>query len=215
MESLTRELRQYQRSVQRRNRAQGGMCALCSSQAVDGKSRCQDCLQKGRDYSKSRRKENKTAGMCSCGQPPVVGKKTCQDCLQKRELIQAERHDAGLCRCGQLPMVGKKACQDCLNRSIKSTRRYKQTVLDHYGAFCHCECGCRETTFEWLTIDHINNDGAKQRRAGLRGDYSSLIKRGFPDDIQILCFNCNCSKGFYGRCPGRKVANVNNVDCTE
>jgi len=52
----------------------------------------------------------------------------------------------------------------------------------------------------FLSVDHING-----RR---KGDFSTgmvvinyLIKHDFPKGYQILCFNCNCAKGHYGKCP--------------
>jgi hypothetical protein len=81
----------------------------------------------------------------------------------------------------------------------------KRRVFDHYGNKCAC---CGESTYEFLTIDHVNNDGAKHRRELGKGRYSYggnmaswLIKNNFPKGFQILCFNCNCAKGLYGKCP--------------
>lgn len=32
--------------------------------------------------------------------------------------------------------------------------------------------------------------------------YRWLKNNGFPKkDFQLLCFNCNCAKGFFGMCP--------------
>lgn len=86
-------------------------------------------------------------------------------------------------------------------RARESTRELRRFVLDHYGAFCAC-CGEREDAF--LTIDHINSDGAQRRKEhGVSGAlYRWIIKNNFPDDFQILCFNCNCGRYHNGgRCP--------------
>jgi hypothetical protein len=78
------------------------------------------------------------------------------------------------------------------------------TVLNHYGLKCFCSCGCSVTNPRHLTLDHINNDGAAQRRSGRYNgglaNYRKIIKQGFPKDLQILCWNCNCSKEYYGGC---------------
>jgi len=67
-----------------------------------------------------------------------------------------------------------------------------------------CAC-CGESHIHFLCIDHINNDGAEQRRNGLPragvGLYQYLKKNNYPSGFQILCHNCNCAKGFYGICP--------------
>jgi len=71
-----------------------------------------------------------------------------------------------------------------------------------------CAC-CGETEITFLTIDHINNDGAKQRR-GIFGNriiggyafYSWIIKNDFPTDLQVLCMNCQFGRKFNnGICP--------------
>jgi hypothetical protein len=73
----------------------------------------------------------------------------------------------------------------------------KMKVIAHYGGQC---ADCKEDRIERLTIDHKNDDGAEQRRkygykTGSRF-YRWLIKNQFPDylELQVLCFNCNCSK---------------------
>jgi hypothetical protein len=72
-------------------------------------------------------------------------------------------------------------------------------VFAHYGNKCAC---CGETTQEFLCIDHINNDGAEHRKQIGRGKiYLWLRNNHYPDGFQILCHNCNQSKGYYGNCP--------------
>jgi hypothetical protein len=81
-------------------------------------------------------------------------------------------------------------------------------VLEHYSkGVPHCEC-CGENHLEFLSIDHINNDGAEHRRklannkTGNFGRiYYWLRNNGYPDGFQVLCHNCNMAKGFYGHCP--------------
>lgn len=82
-------------------------------------------------------------------------------------------------------------------------RRIRQRVLDAYGNRCAC---CGETTPEFLSVDHVNNDGEAHRRE-LKGYgraiYAWLAKQGYPQDgrFQLLCHNCNMAKGLYGACP--------------
>lgn len=87
-------------------------------------------------------------------------------------------------------------------------REVKETVFSHYGG---CAC-CGEDTFEFLSIDHINGDGAKHRKPTKKSSmrtynvYKDIIDSGFPSTIQVLCFNCHFSKDFYGACPHGNVA---------
>lgn len=74
---------------------------------------------------------------------------------------------------------------------------YRQKVVDEvyraYGDKCAC---CGETRRAFLTIDHVNNDGAEHRRQVRSADiYTWLRKRGFPqENFVMLCLNCNMGK---------------------
>ena len=98
----------------------------------------------------------------------------------------------------------QKHKEEIVKRNKKIRRDIKLKVLQHYGLYCAC---CGETIFEFLTIDHINNDGAKHRRLIGEGTkfYNWLIKNNFPKGLQTLCWNCNTTKGFFGCCPHQSV----------
>lgn len=66
-------------------------------------------------------------------------------------------------------------------------------VMDHYGGpVCAC---CGETTYSFLTLDHIYNDGAAHRKSmGNKHLYRWIIANGYPDGFQVLCMNCNFGK---------------------
>lgn len=86
---------------------------------------------------------------------------------------------------------------------VQRTRRakLKAQVFAHYGALCAC---CGETEDVFLTLDHVNDDGAAHRKGLSNGHGRSggatariwldIIRRGFPPDFQILCYNCNCGR---------------------
>jgi hypothetical protein len=99
-----------------------------------------------------------------------------------------------------------------LDRSRENGRRNDQRLKDEcynaYGGYV-CAC-CGETEPAFLTIDHINNDGAAHRRdvnngirrGGGKKIYSWLIANNFPSGFQILCMNCNWGKARNnGVCP--------------
>ena len=105
--------------------------------------------------------------------------------------------------------VGNYICQTCaapmrkksyesrkiveLAVSRKLRKLYKQKVFDFYGGRC-VSCGIDD--LKKLTIDHIDNSGGKHRRSGVDDIYRWLFLNNFPkDNYQILCYNCNCSKG--------------------
>lgn len=91
------------------------------------------------------------------------------------------------------------------NRINNRNKLLRQEVLFHYGGNppkCNC---CGESIIEFLTIDHINNDGAEHRKLIKTSNcYSWLKRNNYPKSFQVLCFNCNMSKGLYGECPHKR-----------
>jgi len=80
-------------------------------------------------------------------------------------------------------------------------RRLKELALVIYGEG-KCTC-CGEGIMEFLTIDHIDGGGKEHRKEIGMGNkiYHWLYKEAYPPGFQVLCFNCNCAKGIYGKCP--------------
>lgn len=113
-------------------------------------------------------------------------------------------------------------CKDCIN--ARSKQRYQKTraarkndnvkyrmsckreAMNHYGSVCQC---CGEHRLEFLTLDHVNNDGAEHRRnMGFSHSctgynfYLWLKQRNWPDlGLQVLCSNCNTAKAWGRQCP--------------
>jgi hypothetical protein len=95
----------------------------------------------------------------------------------------------------------------------KKCLRRKTRVLAHYsnGQPPTCAC-CAIKDIEFLSLDHVNNDGADHRRGSAKGQggqafYCWIIRHGFPEGYRVLCFNCNWSFGAYGYCPHQKCSN--------
>ena len=70
-----------------------------------------------------------------------------------------------------------------------------------------CAC-CGMVDIEFLTLDHLENDGSTEKRElnCKRGGwqfYNKIRKmKGFDKSrYQILCFNCNIARGTLGICP--------------
>lgn len=90
--------------------------------------------------------------------------------------------------------------------------KLKAEVIDHYGGICAC---CGEDELIFLTIDHINNDGAEHRRqisqwgGGGGPTYRWLRDNDYPDGFQVLCANCNCGRQWNGgTCPHQLAASA-------
>lgn len=79
----------------------------------------------------------------------------------------------------------------------------KLKLIERYGGRCVC---CGEDNIYFLQLDHINNNGAEERRSIDRGSsgghkfYEYLRKNNYPDGYQILCANCNQAKAYFGIC---------------
>lgn len=73
--------------------------------------------------------------------------------------------------------------------------------------FGPCAC-CGEYRTEFLSIDHINGNGTRLRKAGEGAGWTLLSKfnkAGWTIDLKkeyrLLCHNCNQSIGYLGYCP--------------
>lgn len=102
-------------------------------------------------------------------------------------------------------------CIDCDKLRSKEFRwQLKIETIEAYGGECEC---CHEKHIEFLTIDHIHDDG-KIERMRLFGDpqrgggdhfYAWLKRQGYPqENYQCLCWNCQWAKYRYGYCPHKK-----------
>lgn len=91
----------------------------------------------------------------------------------------------------------------------KSYAAIRQECFEAYGG-AKCRC-CGEKEIKFLHLDHKNGDGSKIRRQikeetgqTLNGGTSVMYwlkKQGWPDNIQILCANCNLGKRTGQYCP--------------
>ena len=120
---------------------------------------------------------------------------TCKACAIKasRTRYRGERHE-------ELKAQSRAA-------SKAKYQRVKDACFAAYGGYI-CAC-CGETEKAFLSIDHINNDGAafRMREFGKRNasgylTYKWLEKHGFPSGHQVLCMNCQAGKRMNdGVCP--------------
>lgn len=81
-------------------------------------------------------------------------------------------------------------------------KRLKFEVISHYGAECR---GCGEKHPDLLCLDHIYGGGnehrSKLKKNSGRSFYAWIKSEGFPPEFQLLCFNCNNTKGILGYMP--------------
>ena len=104
------------------------------------------------------------------------------------------------------------------NRDKPESKVNRLKVLQYYSKrlsksnipCCNC-CGLN-SHIEFLTVDHIAGRQEMDSEPELKKlKYMSklsgtalviwIIKNNFPKGFQILCHNCNQTKGYYGQCP--------------
>lgn len=186
-----------------RQRKTKSLCTRCGQQTTHDKTFCDKCLSE----DKLNRLERLSRNICSyCKTNEVVPDKTyCKSCAYKRKIEREEKKVNGLCcgsGCNNLTFCKTSRCIECISKLKQRHAELRKTIISHYGLKCNCQCGCNVTNIKHLTIDHINNDGAEHRRTiGTGGRYYKwIIKNNFPNYLQILCWNCNCAKQYFGGC---------------
>ena len=80
----------------------------------------------------------------------------------------------------------------------KWSKIWRAKVVAHYSNNTNKCMKCGISVAEFLTIDHINGGGREHRKQHRGQICRWLISHNFPSGYQILCFNCNCVKGFFG-----------------
>jgi hypothetical protein len=77
---------------------------------------------------------------------------------------------------------------------IEGRAKLKLEVLTHYGpngTLGCCWVGCDVVDIDMLSLDHINDDGCKQRRVSnvYGANFYFIVAKEKPTDLQTLCMN--------------------------
>lgn len=136
------------------------------------------------------RKPNSTPHKSRCPSCAAYGVRA----VKKR---RRNRSKTGVCYdCPSQAVAGRTRCRACLGkasaRNKEACDRIKLEALNAYGGPA-CAC-CDETILDMLSLDHIAQDGAKDRRengSSGTGFYYRLKKQGWPKGFRVLCRNCN------------------------
>jgi len=141
-----------------------------------------------------------------------VRRHECKTCNQKRmagyyRASHAKRLERARARYAANPLAywtpERRARANELAKARTTVLR--EQVLSVYGRKCAC---CGEAEPKFLTIDHVDNNGAEMRKEHRQGAcmYRWLIKRGYPKGFQTLCMNCNFGKARNGGvCPHSSI----------
>jgi len=192
----------------------GYVCKTCCisrhrNRLLAGKSEA----EKNRVRERFWRLEKKAAGLCTrCGEQPLFNKSSCKECWEKRNLDRLSAthrwRRLGRCyKCGDALAVNSTLCPKHLSMqsaaSKEKTRVLRVKVIAFLGGVCVC---CDESNPKFLTIDHSNNDGHKDKAMKRKDSLYRAILRDARPDIRLLCFNCNCGRATNGGvCPHEEV----------
>ena|SRR3990167_6779901 len=93
-----------------------------------------------------------------------------------------------------------------IRKQTAYNRRIKRDVFEHYGMKCAC---CFNKIEQFLTIDHIEGRKKWNHNHLMKGAslYAWLKRNNYPEGFQLLCWNCNITKGKYGECPHKAIIN--------
>lgn len=206
MKKLTTEQNRIAQAKYKAKKLAEKQCWQCRK-ALDNATRlCSECKLAQKERVEARRQRLRQQGLCThCGQFAAASDlQLCLRCTSVGRIHVARRVRVltvtGICiRCRKRQAeAGYQSCEHCRMLAMEDNRKVKEELITGYGGRCSC---CHESRFEFLTLDHVNNDGKAERSLRGRQIYQRLIRENFPDGYQILCYNCNCAKGIYGICP--------------
>lgn len=158
-------------------RVEAGICCKCGqAKAVDNYRHCQPCL----DYIKSIKSQPK------CKETQKNTRKTRKD----------EMAAIGLCyRCKEPIKIveGNIQCLTCNEYQVDRRIQIREFVYTAYGNKCACP-PCGEIRWQFLTLDHVNDDGAEHRKQEPNTSKALVewaYKNGCPPSLRLHCWNCN------------------------
>lgn len=162
---------------------------------------------------------NSKHGICDrCGQPfKAQGslQKRCNSCRMPARLELANQQAKLYYREHKAQIRARKKITEAKRidhyREMKRLNMNKRRIRARYliiGYYSHhtfrCAC-CGERQYDFLELDHIQGGGRREMIKMFGSTASSafyfwLVRNGFPPGLQVLCSNCNKSKGKHGVC---------------
>ena len=152
-------------------------------------------MKKGQHWSEQDRERMRKANTF----PPITypdGLKVCRTCKIKKDIscfYKAKKIRGGLVN----------QCIPCYSKRLYRTRALiRLSIFRHYSDGVPACARCKIKDMDVLTLDHINNDGWKDRRGNGSGGSEQLLRRLWKkqyknnpkESLQVLCMNCNMKK---------------------
>ena len=188
-------------------------CAICKIKktSTPTQSYCKKC-RKARDRQIVEKKRLESGQSLIKGRPYHV---LTEDQIQKRSLDKKQKaavYREKYYKSHKKEMIEYQKAYRAKNREElllykrEYQNQFKEKVrkegIESYGGKCTC---CGESIPQFLTIEHINGRSKEAKRLTGIKMWRKLQLLGWPkDEYTLLCFNCNCAKGAYGKCPHQK-----------
>ncbi len=144
----------------------------------------------------------KREGKCAngCGRPRRFGKALCDPCGEEaksrsKQHVQDKRKLGECVNCLEQAISGTKLCEahtKAQKQAVwKNAREVKTVLFNHYGGLKCVWPSCPEIDLDVLSLDHVNDNGAEERRAlamvgGGSNFYRWLKKQGYPTGVSIV-----------------------------
>ena len=127
----------------------------------------------------------------------------CRSCRSEYDMHRLKTNTSAR----QLYLISKKKYyinnkDKILAYNTSNRNKLKAEVINHYSNGLNCCACCKESDIRFLSIDHINNNGAEHRKSMRKSICRWLRRNNYPIGYQVLCFNCNLGKSINkGICP--------------
>ena len=150
----------------------------------------------------------KKCAVCNTSFIPAKGQKYCsKECKDERDytkrrgpkqklVCQVDGCDNVFYTRGSMQRFCSEGCNKRHAQRIKR-KKLKEDLLEIYGNDCAC---CGEHRNEFLTLEHKKGNGAEHRKQS-SNVWIDAIDAKDVEEYEILCMNCNWSKGKFGYCP--------------
>ena len=94
-------------------------------------------------------------------------------------------------------------CRACdQNQANERTRKQRLIILNNLGGECQC---CHMQNIDLLSIDHIYGGGHQENKNISWKKYIRTLFHLPIENLRLkyrcLCYNCNYTLGFWGKCP--------------
>lgn len=136
----------------------------------------------------------------------INGNKHCRKCDSAKSLIEfrmnydsrlGKKYIDSYCKSCRY-LISKEWKKSNPKKAAKNTRdtnlRRKIAIMSHYSGLDKPECKyCGYSDLRALCLDHIHNDGYKNRMSGTKF-YLWIKENEYPTGFQVLCANCNLIK---------------------